>query len=437
MSIDRTSDQFLQDAYTGLGGYADGSYLVAHPRESGVKLDNRRALAVYPNFARKIVDAMMGFLWCQAPNRDADDLYAAFAANADNAGGKLDTLLFSYQRLAMIFGTVYVIVDKPAHQGQTRADQAYPYLALRMPGQLVAETLSASGAFESVTFAESAGGVSQYRTYTRTGWRLGKNPDGSGVLAQGEHTLGRVPVVRYHIAKPLVPTASRSQSWFYDIAGLNWDLYNARSEMVELFRGQTFAILSFPVADSAEAERLKDMTVGVENGLTYNPAGGGKPEFIAPPPTSIELYMKRMAETVDAIYKLANLEFIGNVQPSGEALKFHFNETNAALGGMAEMGEAAETEIAQLVYAWMGREFTGNISYAKEFNIADISTAIATVMDAATLGMGAEFDKALRKRLAKQILANDVSPAVLAAIDTEIDAQGDVYGDRGRREAGL
>ncbi|MDP1527721.1 MAG: hypothetical protein Q8M20_18105 [Rhodocyclaceae bacterium] len=436
MAIDRTSDQFLLDAYSGQGGFATGEYLIKHPRESDTKLAARQELAVYPNFTRKIVDVMMGFLWRQSPSRDVDDIYNAFSANADGAGTKLDSLLFAYQRLAMILGTVYVIVDKPKTQGDTRATQASPYLALRMTGQLAAETKDSSGAWESVTFSEMAGNETIYRTYTRTGWTLSKKQNGDGFLDGGAYNLGRVPVVRLHIAKPLNPTDSRSQSWVYDLAGLNWDLFNLRSELRELFRAQTFAILALPVADDSEREKLKDLQIGTENALTYNPVGGGKPTFVAPPPDPVTLYMQQIEATVTDIYRVANLEFVGGVQQSGVALSFHFQEVNSSLRGMAEMCEAAENDIAALVHLWQGQTFTGNLSYPTDFNLTDLQSAISTALDAVTLGMGAEFDKAIKKRLAKQILANDTAPSTMTAIDNEIDAAGDTYGDRLAQQAG-
>jgi len=436
MAIDRTSDQFLLDAYSGQGGFATGAYLVAHPREADEKFTRRKELAVYPNFARKIIDVFMGFLWKQTPNREHDELYATLLQNADGAGATLDALLFGYQRLAMILGTVYVIVDKPRTQGQTRADQALPYLALRLPRQLAAESKDAAGRWLSVTFAETQDGDTVYRTLTTAGWTLSKQADGRDVIEQGEYALGRVPVVRLHIAKPLNPVDSRAQSWFYDLAGLNWDLYNARSELRELFRAQTFAILALPVADAAEMEKLKDMTISTENALTYNATSGGEPKFIAPPADPVNLYMQQIAATITDIYGVANLEFVGGVQQSGVALAFHFQEANSALKGMAEQCEAAEREIAQLAYLWQGREWAGNIAYPSEFNMTDLQQAIGMAMDAVNLGLGAEFDKAIKKRLARQILANDAAPGTMQAIDAEIDAQGDTFGDRIAQQAG-
>lgn len=437
MTIDRTSDQFLLDAYTGKGGFASGEYLVSHPRESADKFSRRKELAVYPNYCRKIVDVFMGFLWKQAPARETDELYSQFAEDADGTGSKLNSLLFTYQRLAMITGTVFVIVDKPATQGQTRAEQAMPYLALRMKDQLVAEKKDQAGNWLSVTFSEAVDNQTRCRTFTETAWIVSEDAKATKIIEQGEHNLGRVPVVRLHISKPLNPMATTADSFFYDLAGLCWKLYNLDSEKRELFRAQTFAILALPVADDAEREKLKDLTIGTENALTYNPTGGGKPEFIAPPPDPIQLYQAEIESVVTEIYRVANLEFVGGVQQSGVALAFHFQEANSTLVGMAEMCEMAEKEIARLVYLWQGLEFSGNIAYASDFNITDLQQAINTAMDAVNLQMGAEFDKAIKKRLAKQILGNDTLPATMQAIDNEIDAQGDTYGDRIAQQAGM
>lgn len=436
MAINRTSDQFLLDAYNGSGGFATGDYLIAHPRESIGKFTRRKELAVYPNFSRKIVDIFAGFLWRRSPAREVDELYAKFCINADGQGAKIDALLFAYQRLAMILGTVYIIVDKPRTQGETAADQAMPYLAMRLPRQLVNEIKNADGTWESVTFSESSAGQTITRTFTKTGWSVSNTMGDSTTEKSGTYNLGRVPVVKLHIAKPVNPVDSQSRSWFYDLAALNWDLFNLRSELRELFRAQTFAILALPVVDDKERERLTDMTISTENGLPYNPAGGGKPEYIAPPSDPVDLYMKMIAETVQDIYRVANLEFVGGVQQSGVALGFHFQEANSSLRGMAETCEAAEMEIAQLVYQWQGQKFEGNIAYANDFNLTDLAQEISVAMDSVTLNMGPEFDKTIKKRLAKQILGNDTAPSTMTAIDAEIDAQGDTYSNRLAQQAG-
>jgi len=430
MALNRTSDQFLLDAYSGQGGFITGDYLIEHPRETANKLQRRKDLAVYPNFVRKIVDVYLGFLWRQLPMRESDPLYDAFIMNADGCGTDLNRLLAGFQRLALVLGTVYVLVDKSVTAAQSKASETLPYCVLRMPDQLVNEQKDALGCWLSVTFRERLNGQIVYRTLTRDGWQISKDANGNQVIESGQYPLGQVPVVALHTAKPLDPLSSRAFSWAFDVAQLNWDLFNIRSELRELFRSQTFAILALPVADDREREALKDMTISTENAITYNPNGGGTPQFIAPPADPVKLYMEQIAATIEDIYRVANLEFVGGIQQSGVALAFHFQEANSSLRTMAEQCEQAENQIAQLVSAWQGETFKGHIAYPSEFNLSDLKEELATALDAVNLGLGAEFDKALKKRLAQKILANDVSAETLAAINTEIDAQGDTYKNR-------
>lgn len=433
----KSTDQFLLDSYTGKGGYLSGQYLTQHLRESDDKFTRRLKNLVYPNFCRKITDVFMGFLWQQSPNRTVpDDLYAQFVDNCDNQGGKLDQVLASYQRLAMLLGTVFVIVDKPQTQGATRAEQAMPYLSVRLKHQLINEIKDRHGVWQSVTFCEDdEDGGEQYRTFTTTEWFVSKDADKSEIIEQGTHSLGKVPVVRLHIAKPLLPCDTCAETFFYDLAILNWKLYNLESELRELERAQVFSILTVPAASKEERERLTSMKIGTDNGLVYDPTGGGKPDYIAPPSDPTEHYLKRMEQTKDTIYQVANLEFVGGVQQSGVALDFHFRECNSGLRTMAEQCEAAEREVAELVYGWQGSDFEGSIAYANDFNLQDVAKAIGVALDSIPLSMGETYEKSIKKRLAKGVLGNDVDQETLTQIDVEIDAMGDLYQDQLTKEA--
>jgi hypothetical protein len=452
MAINRNSDLFRLDAYTGQGGFANGAYLAQFPSEGNAKFAYRQAQATYPNYVGKILDVYSGFLWKQPPSREAGDVYAAFVANADGAGHSLDYLLASYQTLAMLLGTVYLIVDKSADQATTRADEKPPYLSMRLPSHLVDYAVDAAGTWVYATFSEvqaapaaggllglvrrwlsgNAGGIGRtvYRTYTSDGWLLSEGPKGQGVIVQGEHKLGRVPVVRLHSKAPLLPSDVRAVPWADPIVQLNYDLYLQRAKITSLFDDQAFSILVLPARDQAERDRLSNLTLGTSNGLTYDPEGGGKPDFLAPPDGPAKTQMEWYAKTVEEIYRAANFEFVSGAQLSGVALSFHFQEANSALCGLADLCEQAEREVAQLVHAWQGAAFDGHIAYPRDFNVTDLAQSLQQAMDATALDMGPAFNAALKRRLARQVLGTDTAPGVLAEIDKEIDAQGDPYGDR-------
>lgn len=434
----RTSDQFLLDSYTGQGGYFWGWYLEQFPSETAENYTARQRTSVYPNFVGKMVRTQSGFLWKRCPNRESGDLYAAFVADADGASTDLDMLLQNWQVLAMVLGTVYIIVDKPAGQPASRAEERLPYLCLRLPAECQNPVLDARGRMISGTFTEARDGAVVYRHFAADGWKLTADADGRETIEQGEYRFGRAPVVRLHSTMPLLPGDLCAQGWAHDLIQMNWDLYNQASELRDLFRAQTFAQLALPANDLAERDRLANLTMGSHNALTFDPSNGGKPFYFAPPPDPIEQYQAAIANTIDLIYKFANLEFVQNAKSgrSGVSLSFDFEQANAGMASMAALCERAEREIAHLVSAWMGQDFVGSIVYSRDFNLVDLAEELKQGIEAVDLNISRTFDVELKKRLARRVLGHGAPAATMEEIDTEIEAGGDPYGDRAMKKAG-
>ena len=70
--------------------------------------------------------------------------------------------------------------------------------------------------------------------------------------------------------------------WIMDLARINFDLYNASSEMRSLLRDQAFAILTLPVRSEEEAKKLAGLTPGHGKRLALQP-GGRRPGRIHRP----------------------------------------------------------------------------------------------------------------------------------------------------------
>ena len=331
----------------------------------------------------------------------------------------------------MLLGTVFFIVDRAQEGGQ-------PYVALRLPKHVNGSpTLDDAGNLVEISFAELASDrkTTQYRWFTANTWRITRDAQGEDLIEQGDHNLGLVPVVPLHSMEPLSPDDWRATAWAWDAAALNDDLYQRYSEMRELERSQTFSLLVLPMSDDAERERLAKLTISTENALLYDPSGGGVPSYVAPPSHPLELYHTGIKETVQRIYEVANLEFIGTTAASGVALSFYFDQAASALATMAELCEQAERAIAQLVEGWGGREWTGDVTYPREFDVVDLQSRLATAMDAVSLDISPRFNAEVKKRVARDVLGRQTKQETLEAIDNEIDAQGDEYGDRIAREA--
>jgi len=441
--------RFLRDAYSGEGGFADGRYLVPHPRETDDKYNRRKTLSCYPNYVRKVVDSYLSHLFRRGPERDfEDDLYRAFCQDVDRLGTYIDDYMRRAFKLAMLYGAVYIIVDKPRERARTRAEEIsrrlFPYLALRTPEALVAYETDEAGRLTRIVFEERSMAASlspsqeteiRYRIFTETTWAVARDPQGREPLEQGEHGLGEVPVVPLFSTDPLMPGELRPTPWIWDLARVNYDLFNALSELRELFRSQTFSILALPVRTPQEAEGLSDLTISTENALPYNPEAGGVPSFIAPPEGPVRLYLEYIRELVGQIYRLANLEFTGGSQEtgtarSGVALAFQFQEANRTLAQLALFCEQAEYRIARLVCRWMGRKFEGSITYPRDFSVMDLQQELKNAMDALSLEVSETFNREVKKLLARKVLGEAVDDEVLEKIDAEIEAGADPYAER-------
>jgi len=158
---------------------------------------------------------------------------------------------------------------------------------------------------------------------------------------------------------------------------------------------------------------------------------------VAPPPDPIELYQSEIDRSVEQIYKLAALEFVGGVQESGIALAYKFQRANRSLAMLASMIEQAELDVARLVADWMGEDFDaedGVIQYPREFDLRDLQATLTNNMAALSMQVSPAFTRAILKKTARDALpGGDVD--LMTRIEAEIDADGDPYGDRIAREA--
>lgn len=429
----KRSDQWYLDAYTGGGGFETAAYLIRHPRESDEKFGRRQELAAYPNFTRKVVGAYLGTLFRETASRSGEvTTWTDLQTDADATGGRIDDVMRRAVLLAMLLGTIHLVVDRPPGQPATRAEEARlrPYVTIRLPGDIEAQTLDALGRLVEVTYREQTAEGVAYRHWDAVSWWLARDPAGTQLIGSGQHSLGRVPVHRLHSTELLNPADARASAWAAGVAELNGDLYQLRSELRELLRSQTFSILTLPVVDAEQAEALKDMSVSTENAIAYNPTGGGKPAYIAPPPDPVSQYRDAIADTITQIYQIANLEFVGGVQQSGVALQFHFQAANDAIGLLAQEAERAEEAVGRLACAWSDQPWDGRVTYPRRFNVDVLGDELKEALSATDLGLGQTAEALIKGRIARRMLGDSATEQQLADIDRELAAAGDPYGDR-------
>lgn len=455
----------LRDVRWGSGGFVDGTYLVAHPREWAdfdspnprnptKKLRARRALASYENFAHTIVEQLRTALFREqairrmgddaAPTGDAKGTIWEWWDNVDGSYCHIDDFLKTVWDVAGTFGHVHLYMDRPSvKDATTAADDALPILRVYTPLDARDWRCDDLGRLTSIKFAEIAPqpGIkeaykpqTQIRFVTADGWELF---DSKGVRVDGgEHQMGVLPVVTLYATETWEPGIGEP---VIGDPNLYVDLYNLVSEVRELLRNQTFGILNIPLGtgpDAMTVEQAKTLageTKGTEGALFSGPPAG----FIQPDAANVEVYHAEIQRKLRTIYRLASLAWESDSKDA-EALgsiKFKREDMNQRLSAYADNIEKADYCLADLFYrakfgAEQGPTKLENdqltIKYPDNFDMTPFDELLEQAQTAMSLAMPSAFLKELRKMLVRKFEGMaDLPETLLEEIDDAIDTAPD------------
>ena len=457
----------LLHVYEGSGGFLDGTYLIAHPREwkdftaespqtPTKKLENRRKLARYENVAATILDQKKAALFRENISRtiggkarkDAEHPLTDWWANVDGNGCDISDWMAEAFTPAALFGFVIHVMDRP--QGptpQTKADEQWPYLRLYSPldmpdwltndrGVLTAVKLLEAVQRESLDEAPATAANYQERHLTATGWKVIRKGGGffSRIMGPtqefGDHNFGKLPVV-LHYAKRRAMTPIIGASVLND-PQLFIDLYNLTSEIRELLRAQTFGLLNVVLGTGDQATSIETALSmlgnekGVEN-VVFSPA---EARYLQPDTGNVEVYQKERNELLRTIYRLCAVPWEADSKDAEAegSLKLKREDMNQVLASYADECEKAEYEIARLWFrtthgkAWQ-REWDAAevvIRYPDTFDVTPFAEILEQAQAAVALEMPAEFMAELKKRLVQKFIP-DASPELVGRIEKAID----------------
>jgi hypothetical protein len=477
--------QKLAHAFEGIGGFTDGTYLIPHPREwrdhsakvkttdpdtqietttwienpnprmPTAKLLERRRLARYENWARKIVKAFSGSLFRQGPTRimgggtkrskTGETPIEKWWTNVDGAGLDIDDFWPQIWAGIATFGHVYLYMDRPKQaaptSGETRtaADAPQPFLRTYTPID-VPDWVDELGVLKAVKFLEPAPRAAldqpfetaQYRVryVDENEWRL---YDQTGKqLDQGAHQFGCLPVVIvFGDRRPLIPLIGAS---LLGDPSLFIDYYNLISEHRELLRKQTFSIINIPIGDegSVESEKaLLGQQIGTGNVLfSHKPA-----EMLSPGAENTAAYERAEDKLLRAIFRLAGIGWEADSRDAEAtgSLLVKREDLNTQLSQYADEIERADYAIAKLFYLATKGADQGEQAYMKDaiqtrfpdtFDVTPFADLLEEAQAALNLGMPIEFKQELRKRLVDKFLPDlpdDLKNKILAAIDQQAE----------------
>jgi hypothetical protein len=384
--------RFLANALNGTGGFFDGSYLIQYPRESDEKYDRRKAIAWYVNDMKEACLRFTGYLARKSPMRTLDnDLLEAFANDCDWQGNSLDVFWGDFTVEAKSRGCMLLLVDMPAADQET--DRTFPYIT-SIPPEIVEEYETNERGL--ITKIEITGTtvidgkiVDILRGWDTMKWWVRK---GTTMISQGDHGLGVCPVLTF--AEGNFP----NEGSFAQIADVSKRMYNARSELDEILRSQTFSILTYQTPPQ-QIVPLDVATVagqiGTNNMLIHS---GETPSFVAPPSGPADTYLAVISDLQNKI------ETIGHtLNPAagdtGIALSYKFQQINSALSQWATKLIDAERRVWDLVCLWLGLENKTEITWERDFSATDLTNELNILSVMQSSGFSLETLGAMRKRI--------------------------------------
>lgn len=469
----------MLDIFEGAGGFLDEErpYLIPHPREwldhsvinadgstspkenptqPSAKLKMRRKLARYENLAETILSAVTASLFAQPATRMVGDgknttqqPIEQFWGNVDGKGTSIDTFLQDAWTVAGVFGHAIVVMEKSDEEATTLADAKMPRLCRYTPLDLIDWLVDEeSGQLTAVKLLEPAPRKDfspvksfhvQVRVITETDWTLYDH--GGNKIDGAAHGFGCLPVaILYGKRRPFTPVIGKP------VLGdpmLFIDAYNLISEVRELLRNQTFAILNVPLGKdgSVETEQAK---LGSQSGTANVLFSTEKADFIAPPGDNVAAYHEHLDRLGRMIYRLASVPWEGDskVAESADSRRLKRQELISTLSKYASELHSTETRLIELVYrAVHGAEGYEakleadrvSVQYPDTFEAPDLKVLADTTAAALGLDLGETAAKALKKQTAREFLPH-IDAETQDTIDQEIDAQTILSEEEKRQE---
>lgn len=452
----------------GTGGFLDGTYLIAHPREwedhtavtpqtPTKKLKARRSLACYENIAGAIMEAKRSALFRETPSRrftsqkageptgDAAALQAWWD-DVDGCGTCIDDFMASKWDIAGTFGHLFIYMDRPKGvNGATAADALSPFLRVYTPLDAVNWTVDDRGRLKTILFrepSETANGRFTYRYVTDQHWAW---YDESLTLKEG----GPVEGLHQMGVLPVVPLFAKRRSLYRFIGQsvlgdpkVYQDLYNLTSEIRELLRAQTFSFINVPLGTGDQKigiEEAKEM-LGTQIGSSNVLFSGLSAQMLSGDANNVLVYHKEYDRRIRTAYRTAGVQWEADSRDAEAtgSLKLKREDMNTRLAAYADEVEKADYKIAELWFRAVRGDQDGmkayenaalEIRYPDNFDV----TPFDVVLEQAKAALALDFPQVVMNEILKSLVSkflpdmdSDEMKKLLDAIDQREPASSDV-----------
>lgn len=354
------------------------------------------------NYSKKVVNQLRSFIARKPPTRKVEDVEEAlrlFWKNADGRGRDIDRVMMLVLQWMMVFGVVWVQVDKPREQFDSalqELEEGMPFVKIYFPFDVLDAGFDGMGRLKWVMVREMvrkdddfrgpADTVMQFIAWDRNGFEIfeqeekTEDEDASPtfrMVGAGTHGLGFVPF------RPVKFTDSEDEfvapGLIDDIAYLDRDIFNKMSQLDVVIFDQTFSQLAIPadavvlnapsrsegtstvsgtsaVENSREETRKRILEMGTKRVFLFNGQTNHTPMYISPDASQANLIRQVIRDEIEEIYRIAGL--LGEVgrevkTQSGVSKAYDFDRLNKVLTFAAQELQSADEWVAKTVREWL------------------------------------------------------------------------------------
>ena len=431
-----TNFEYYIRSYNGGYDYTLGQYLNRYNLELDNEFNQRLANTPCDNHCRNIIQIYSSFLFRVKPSRNFGSMaeepsLESFLKDADLEGNSFNNVIKQAQNYASIYGHCFMILDKPAIQTRTRAEELNqdirPYVSIVTPENALdwnfKREVNGKYYLDYLKIREEVDkdGGTYFRMWypDRIDTIYQKDNDEPSIIDTAENQIGKIPAVILYNSKSHKRGIGISD--LTDIADLQKAIYNEYSEIEQLIRltNHPSLVKTPSVNASAGAGAVIEMPEEIEPNL--------KPYLLQPSGANLNSIMESIKHKVEAINRIAHTGAIRTTKQqvsSGIALQTEFELLNARLSEKADNLEIAEEQLFRLYAQFQNVEFDGEINYPDSFNIKDYAIDLQFFSMAKAMNIQSPtFNKEVDKEIIRSVLDDDEK--LNQAFD-EVDGQAEV-----------
>ena len=429
-------------SYVGGELYKSGSYLTQYIGENqapGDQYGKRLNSTPLDNHVQTTVDIYRSFLFRTLPKRELgllinNPLVNAWLYDTDQEGQSMDSFLKTANDLAMVHGSTWILVDKPAYKVETQAEAIdlgiRAYAAMYTPQNVLdwyyERNIAGKMELEYIKVRESEN--DEYVTFTCwhknyvEKYKVAKDDQGEMMkidhYEEHENPLGYIPFVFHAPLKS--PTKGVGISVVADVANHQKFIYNCLSEIEQHMRVASHPTLVKPTSTDAVAGAgaILNLDESVDPGL--------KPYLLQPSLSTTDSILKTIQNSVEAIQRMthtSSIQATTGSPMSGVALQTERQLLNAKLNDIADTLQETEYQMWIMWLDWQALSMPEDfiIDYPDTFDMRDEHLELQLLLTARSSGVN---NKMFQNEISKQVVSlmiddDEIQSEILADMDKE------------------